>query len=171
MSEDPVDQEAGPPAPVLEPREPVPEPVATRAAFEDAVALLAAGTGPVAVDAERASGYRYSARAYLVQLRREGAGTVLVDPIACGGDLTVLGEALRGVEWVLHAASQDLACLAEVGMRPDSLFDTELAGRLVAYPRVGLGPLTEQLLGVRLQKGHGAADWSRRPLPADWLTY
>ena len=156
---------------LLEPAEGVPPLVEDAAALSDAAARLAAGSGPVAVDAERASGYRYSARAYLVQLRREGAGSFLVDPIACGGDLSVLGDALRGVEWVLHAASQDLACLAEVGMRPDSLFDTELAGRLVGYPRVGLGPLTEHLLGVRLQKGHGAADWSRRPLPDDWLTY
>jgi len=156
---------------LLVPADGVPALVTDSDALQDAAARLAAGTGPVAVDAERASGYRYSARAYLVQLRREGTGTVLVDPIACGGDLTVLDDALRGVEWVLHAASQDLACLAEVGMRPDRLFDTELAGRLVGYPRVGLGPLTENLLGVRLQKGHGAADWSRRPLPAEWLTY
>ena len=35
------------------------------------IAAIAAGTGPVAVDAERASGYRYGQRAYLVQLRRE----------------------------------------------------------------------------------------------------
>ena len=163
--------DADPAVDLLAPAEGVPPLVADRAALADAAAALASGHGPVAVDAERASGYRYSARAYLVQLRREGAGTFLVDPIACDGDLGVLGEALRGVEWVLHAASQDLACLAEVGMRPDSLFDTELAGRLVGYPRVGLGPLTEHLLGVRLQKGHGAADWSRRPLPEDWLTY
>jgi ribonuclease D len=27
------------------------------------------------------------------------------------------------------------------------------------------------LLGVGLAKGHGAADWSRRPLPAAWLNY
>lgn len=156
---------------LLSPADGVPPLVVDRDGLAEAARRLAAGSGPVAVDAERASGYRYSARAYLVQLRREGAGTVLVDPVACGGDLTVLGDALRGVEWVLHAASQDLPCLAEVGMRPDSVFDTELAGRLVGYPRVGLGPLTEHLLGVRLQKGHGAADWSRRPLPDDWLVY
>ncbi len=156
---------------LLTPAEGVPPLVLDAAGLADTARRLAAGVGPVAVDAERASGYRYSARAYLVQLRREGAGSFLVDPIAAGGDLTVLGDALRGVEWVLHAASQDLPCLAEVGMRPDALFDTELAGRLVGYPRVGLGPLTEHLLGVRLQKGHGAADWSRRPLPEDWLVY
>jgi ribonuclease D len=156
---------------LLAPAEGVPDLITDRGALSELAAAMAAGTGPVALDAERASGFRYSARAYLVQLRREGAGSALVDPIAVGGDLTVLGEALRGVEWVLHAASQDLPCLAEVGMHPDSLFDTELAGRLAGYPRVGLGPLAERLLGVRLRKGYGAADWSTRPLPADWLVY
>ncbi|MCU1660770.1 MAG: 3-5 exonuclease [Pseudonocardia sp.] len=72
---------------------------------------------------------------------------------------------------MLHAANQDLACLAEVGLVPSALFDTELAGRLAGLPRVGLGPLVEQLLGLSLEKGHGAADWSRRPLPEDWLVY
>src|SRR3954464_4120473 len=170
MSEDPVDQEAGPPAPVLEPREPVPEPVATRAAFEDAVALLAAGTGPVAIDAERASGYRYSSRAYLIQLRREGAGSFMVDPIPFES-LEPLQAALEGTEWILHAATQDLPCLNEVGLYPSALFDTELAGRLLGYPRVGLATLVETLLGFRLAKEHSAVDWSTRPLPVPWLEY
>ena len=74
---------------------------------------------------------------------------------------------LANSEWVLHAASQDLPCLADTGMRPRSLFDTELAGRLAGLPRVGLGPLVEQMLGLGLPKGHGAADWSTRPLPHD----
>lgn len=132
---------------------------------------FAAGTGPVAVDAERASGFRYSQRAYLVQLRRAGAGTALIDPIPLDSDLTGIATALTGPEWVLHAANQDLACLAEVGLNPAKLFDTELAGRLAGLPRVGLGPMVEQLLGLALEKGHGAADWSRRPLPEDWLVY
>ncbi|WP_373696057.1 HRDC domain-containing protein [Actinomycetospora aurantiaca] len=156
---------------LLAPADGVPEIITDRDRLTALADDLAAGSGPVAVDAERASGFRYSARAYLVQLRREGAGSALVDPIALDGDLSVLGDALRGVEWVLHAASQDLPCLAEVGMRPDVLFDTELAGRLAGYPRVGLGPLAERLLGVRLRKGYGAADWSTRPLPDDWLVY
>ena len=40
--------------------------------FDDAVRALAAGEGPVAVDAERASGFRYSQRAYLIQVYRRG---------------------------------------------------------------------------------------------------
>ena len=135
-----------------------------------AVARLAAGTGPVAVDAERASGYRYGQRAYLVQLRRAEAGTVLIDPIACP-DLSGLDAALGGVEAVLHAASQDLPCLAEIGYQPRELFDTELAGRLLGYPRVALGTMLEEMLGFRLAKEHSAADWSVRPLPAEMLKY
>jgi len=156
--------------PLTEPRDGVPEPVTTEAALAAATALLAAGTGPVAVDAERASGYRYGQRAYLVQLRRAGAGTVLVDPVPLP-DLSSLGEAVADVEWVLHAASQDLPCLAEVGMRPTTIFDTELAGRLLGYEKVGLGAMVERLLGLSLEKGHSAADWSTRPLPRAWLAY
>jgi len=122
------------------------------------------------VDAERASGYRFSQRAYLVQLRREGYGTVLIDPIALP-DLSQLNDALADVEWILHAAHQDLPCLAEIGMRPRRLFDTELAGRLLGEERVALGTMVESRLGIRLEKGHSAADWSTRPLPYDWLVY
>ena len=145
--------------------------VIDQATLARTAAAFAAGRGPVAVDAERASGFRYSQRAYLVQLRRAGAGTALIDPIPLDGDLSELAPALTGPEWVLHAANQDLPCLAEIGLVPTRLFDTELAGRLAGLPRVGLGPLVEQLLGLRLEKGHGAADWSRRPLPEDWLVY
>ncbi|MGH3546755.1 MAG: HRDC domain-containing protein [Pseudonocardiaceae bacterium] len=148
----------------------MPPVVASAGALDAAVALLRGGTGPVAVDTERASGYRYWQRAYLVQLRREDAGTVLVDPIGLD-DLSDLAGVLNPLEWVLHAASQDLPCLAELGLHPTAVFDTELAARLAGFERVGLAPLVEELLGYHLQKGHGAADWSRRPLPADWLTY
>ncbi|MEV4645931.1 ribonuclease D [Saccharopolyspora sp. NPDC049357] len=164
---------SGRPEPVLltEPVDGVPPVVDTPAALDAAAEALAAGTGPVAVDTERASGYRYSQRAYLVQLRREGSGTVLVDPIALKGALDPLVPALADTEWVLHAASQDLPCLAELDLHPSRLFDTELAGRLAGFDRVSLGALVERMLGYRLEKGHSAADWSRRPLPEDWLVY
>jgi ribonuclease D len=156
--------------PLLEPRDGLTPLVASAEALDEAVRALGAGTGPVAVDAERASGFRYGHRAFLVQLRRDGAGTVLIDPVACP-DLTSLDAALADTEAVLHAASQDLPCLAELGYRPRVIFDTELAGRLLGYPRVGLGTLVEELLGLRLEKTYSAADWSTRPLPEEWLSY
>ena len=155
---------------LLEPVDGLPPVTVTADDLAEAVARLAAGSGPLAVDAERASGYRYGQRAYLVQLRRAGAGTVLIDPIACP-DLSGLDAALADVEAVLHAASQDLPCLAEIGYRPVKLFDTELAGRLLGYPRVALGTMLEEVLGFRLAKEHSAADWSVRPLPTEMLKY
>jgi ribonuclease D len=162
--------ERPPATPLVEPREGVPTPLTTAAELAEAVAALTAGTGPLAVDAERASGYRYGQRAYLVQLRRADVGTVLIDPIALP-DLTELGARIADAEWVLHAASQDLPCLAELGLRPVRVFDTELAGRLLGYPKVGLGSMVEEVLGYTLEKGHSAADWSTRPLPEPWLRY
>ncbi|HEX6467964.1 MAG TPA: ribonuclease D [Streptosporangiaceae bacterium] len=155
---------------LLEPREGVPAVVRTQDELDRVVAGFAAATGPVAVDAERASGYRYGQRAYLVQVRRNGAGTALIDPVDCP-DLTALDAAIGDAETVLHAANQDLPCLAELGLRPRRLFDTELAGRLLGYPKVGLGSMVETVLGYALEKGHSAADWSTRPLPEEWLRY
>jgi len=164
------DEPASTAVPLTAPRDGTPEPVADATGLARAAKALAGASGPVAVDAERASGYRYSSRAYLVQLRRGGSGTVLLDPLPFT-DLGALADAIAGEEWVLHAASQDLPCLAEIGLRPTRLFDTELAARLAGFERVGLAALTESLLGFSLEKHHSAADWSTRPLPESWLTY
>jgi ribonuclease D len=142
----------------------------SRDAYREAVDRIVAGEGPVAVDAERASGFRYSQRAYLIQMFRRGSGTFLFDPPAIGR-FDELNEAIAGDEWVLHAATQDLTCLREVGLDPVSIFDTELAARLLGMPRVGLGTVVEELLGIHLAKEHSAADWSTRPLPEPWLDY
>ena len=162
--------EARPPVPLLAPRDGVPDVITSDSALRDVVEAFTRGHGPVAVDAERASGYRYGQRAYLVQLRRAGVGTALIDPIACP-DLSTLDAALTDAEWVLHAAGQDLPSLRQLGMQPRRLFDTELAGRLLGYPRVALGTMVETVLGLTLEKGHSAADWSTRPLPEPWLRY
>lgn len=138
--------------------------------FERACALLAAGEGPVAVDVERASGFRYSQRAYLVQVFRRGAGVFLFDPPAIG-DFAALQTAIGAEEWVLHAASQDLPSLRELQLEPASLFDTELGSRLLGHDHVGLAAVVEETLGIALKKEHSAADWSTRPLPDAWLDY
>lgn len=163
------------PTPLLCPAEGVPALSVTADDIAAAADRLASGTGPFAVDAERASGFRYSNRAYLIQIRRTGAGTVLIDPVNHGGSpidaLAPVAEVLAEDEWILHAADQDLPCLAEVGLRPPALYDTELAGRLAGFERVNLAAMVQRLLGLGLAKGHGAADWSKRPLPDAWLNY
>ncbi len=140
------------------------------AGLREAAAALVGGTGPVAVDVERASGFRYSQRAYLIQVFRRGSGVFLFDPPAVG-DFGALQEAIGHEEWVLHAASQDLPSLRELDLRPDRIFDTELAARMLGHARVGLGAVVEDTLGIVLAKAHSASDWSTRPLPQSWLEY
>ena len=156
--------------PLENPADGLPDVIESERELQAAARALAAGVGPVSIDAERASGFRYSQRAYLVQLRRDGAGSFLIDPIALP-DLSPINDAIGSAEWILHAATQDLACLAEVGLRPQQLFDTELAARLLGLPRVGLAAVVEHYLGLVLAKEHSAADWSKRTLPTAWLRY
>lgn len=144
--------------------------IADAEGLASAAAELAAGEGPVAVDVERASGFRYSQRAYLIQVFRRGAGVYLFDPPPIA-EFAALQAAIGDAEWVLHAASQDLPSLRELGLEPPEMFDTELAARLLGHERVGLGAVVEQTLGVTLAKAHSASDWSMRPLPQDWLEY
>lgn len=157
-------------APLTHPAEGVPQVVTTAEALRQTVEAIGAGSGPVAIDAERAGGYRYSHSAYLVQLRRTGSGSHLIDPIEFA-DLQPLAEVIADEEWILHAASQDLPCLAELKMVPARLFDTEMAARILGRPKVGLAALAESELGLWLAKEHSAADWSTRPLPEAWLRY
>lgn len=154
----------------------IPPVVDTPDEYRRMLAKLANGEGPVSLDTERAQGFRYSGKAYLIQLRRAGAGSFLLDPTAFEddkprADLSDLSAVLANAEWILHAASQDLPCLAEDGLLPRRLFDTELAARLLGLPKVNLSALMEQALGISLLKEHSAADWSRRPLPIEWLVY
>ncbi len=160
--------------PLLEPAKGTPGVIDTESAFESALNELSQGSGPFAVDAERASGFRYSARAYLIQIKRKDGGLHLIDPIPFGPGHQLfqqLNQLLNTDEVILHASTQDLPCLRELGINPQRLFDTELAGRIAGLPRVGLGPLLESLMNVSLAKEHSAADWSARPLPKEWLTY
>ena len=169
--ENPEDDQELESVPVTRPRDGLGHVIETDEALTKAIMSLESGTGPVAIDAERASGFRYSQRAYLIQIRRAGSGTHLIDPTGIS-IMSKLQDALTGVDWILHAASQDLVCLEHAGLSPTgNLYDTELAGRILGFPKVSLGTLIESELGFLLAKEHSAADWSTRPLPESWLVY
>lgn len=156
--------------PVLRaPAEGVPPLIDQPATLSEAANTIQGGVGPIAVDTERAQGYRYGGGAYLVQIRRPEAGSFLIDSHVLP-DLSVLSAAMDE-EWILHAADQDLACLKDLGLVPPSIFDTEIAARLLGFQRFSLGAMTEQLLNIHLEKSHQNEDWSLRPLPVDWLRY
>lgn len=147
--------------------------IESSATFKRAIDSLSKGSGPIAIDAERASGFRYSARAYLIQINRRGSGIHLLDPIALHDDplIETLNAIIQSEESIIHASTQDLACLREFGIFPAKLFDTELGARIAGCERVGLSSLCETLLGISLAKEHSAVDWSIRPLRQEWLDY
>ncbi len=158
---------------LLVPEQGTPELITTELQFADCIKKLSAGSGAIAVDAERASGFRYSSRAYLIQLFRRDGGLHLIDPIPLKDSPLIkkLKEVLSGCETVIHASTQDLPCLREFGIHPTLLFDTELGARIAGCERVGLGALCESLLEISLAKEHSAVDWSLRPLEKEWLDY
>lgn len=124
----------------------------------------------LAIDTERASGFKYFNKAYLIQVATEKSDIYLIDPINIK-DLQVLQNLFASKPWILHAATQDLPCLLELGFKPKEIFDTELAARLLSLPKVGLAGLLEDELGITLDKEHSAVNWSIRPLDNDWLNY
>ena len=157
---------------VTAPSEGTPQLMAGTAAIRQAADQLAQGTGWCAVDTERASGFRYHNRVCLLQIRRAGAGTMLIDVESDPQATTdFIGRVLADTGWVVHAASTDLPYLEQLRLRPPQLFDTELAGRFLGFHRVNLAAMVEHYLGVRLRKNHGGEDWSRRPIPSEWLDY
>lgn len=165
-----------PDTPVLqkEPAEGVPDVIDDIVDFSVALDVLSASVGPIAADAERASGFRYGHEDWLIQIKRGDSGIFLFDPIALrrqGVDFSVFTELFAQETWILHDASQDLPGFTDIGIRPKSLFDTEYASRLLNLPHVGLSAVTEHFLGKTLAKEHSAADWSYRPLPRDWRNY
>ncbi len=175
MSESPVAPET-PELPLLQNPRSNAQFITNQSELADVVAALSSSKGPIAIDAERASGFKYSQRAYLVQLRAAETEIFLIDPVVSpemisSKEFADLAALMKDREWILHAATQDLPCLNEIGLYPGAIFDTELAARLAGQPRVGLGALTESLLKFRLAKEHSAADWSTRPLPDAWLNY
>lgn len=148
--------------------------VTDEASLETLLAELKSDDSVIAIDAERASGFRYSQRAYLIQLATRTGTIFMVDPVALDSvpDWNKrLAAALNNRTWILHAATQDLPCLDELGLKPSGIIDTELAARIAGYERVGLGSLALELLDLELAKEHSAADWSQRPLSTEMLDY
>lgn len=154
---------------VTHPRRGIPRVIDTPDELAEAAEALAKGRTPIALDVERAQGYRYNQNPYLIQIRREDVGTFLVDPIA----LPDLSSLIPGTSdtWLLHDGTQDLPNLRFVGLQPRELFDTMWASRLLGLRSFGLQASCEQFLGLSLAKDHQANDWSVRPLYSDWLRY
>jgi ribonuclease D len=124
----------------------------------------------VAFDTESNSFHVYRERVCLLQVSTR-TGDWVIDPLAV--DPAPLGAVLcDGRETVLHGADYDVRCLRrEWGWRLPRLFDTMAAARRLGRAGLGLSALVEHQFGVRLSKTFQRADWGRRPLSREALTY
>lgn len=157
--------------PISTPSGGTPSLISTADEVKKAADVLANGHGPLAVDTERASAYRYGDRAFLLQMKRAGSGLFLVDAEACRSAMGFLSPVVNRLTWVIHSARTDLPALLDMGLTPPCLWDTELGGRIAGLKKVNLGDMVDGLVGYRLAKEHGHENWSRRPLPEEWLDY
>lgn len=157
-----------------EPRGGVPDVIADLDGYHRVCERFAEADSSLAADAERASGFRYGHEDWLIQFKRDGAGIALLDPVAltqAGADWEEFNDAVGEATWILHDSLMDLPGFADIGLKPQALFDTEIAARLLGLHRFGLAAVTEHYLGLTLAKEHSAADWSYRPMPRDWRNY
>ncbi len=125
----------------------------------------------LAVDVE-ADMHHFHSKLCFVQLGTD-RDIFLVDTLAAGITLDPLKSTFAdaAVTKFFHAAQGDLQYLAEAGVRVQGLFDTHRAATLLGWPKVGLGDLVQERLGVTLKKEHQQADFSQRPLPGELRDY
>ena len=124
----------------------------------------------LAIDTEADSLHAYPEKLCLIQISHSG-GDVLVDPLSPASLAPLLAH-LSARELILHGADFDLRLLRRTrGFVARRVFDTAIAAQLLGRPRHGLRDLVRELLGVELQKGSQRADWARRPLSPQMLTY
>lgn len=126
----------------------------------------------IAVDTEAASFHRYIDRTYLLQVSTREQ-TAVIDPLTVL-ELEPLGRMMASpdIEVIFHDADYDLRMLdRDYGYHATRIFDTRIAAQLLNEPGIGLAALLEKYLGVTLDKKYQRADWSRRPLIPEMLSY
>lgn len=125
----------------------------------------------IGVDTEFMRESTYFPRLCLVQVATPNH-IVCVDPLE-KIELDEFWKAFVKPSWVVHSGRQDIEVLfLASGLMPDRVFDTQVAAALLGHaPQLGYGALVSELFGVELAKSHTRADWSRRPLPDEYLRY
>jgi len=125
----------------------------------------------LAVDCEMDSFWSYWGWVCLMQLS-DGAKEWIVDPTVL--DLSSLGTIMAdpNVVKIFHDAEYDVRQMRrDFGYSFSSIFDTRAAAALCGVSAPGLGTLLKEHFGVFVDKKYQRADWSKRPLSEEMLSY
>ena len=126
----------------------------------------------VAVDTESNSLHAYREQVCLIQFSTPDTD-YLVDPLALD-DISSLGEIFANprIEKIFHAAEYDLICLKRnFGFSVTNIFDTRWAVRILGYEGDGLERLLVDKFDVKVNKKYQKADWGKRPLTDEQISY
>lgn len=122
------------------------------------------------LDTEADSLHHYHEKLCLLQVNCAGR-FALVDPLAVQ-DVSALLQLLDAHELWFHGADYDLTMLRRTyGWQPRVIRDTQIAARLLGARQFGLAALVKAHFDLDLCKASQKADWSRRPLPPNMLSY
>lgn len=122
------------------------------------------------LDTEADSLHHYHEKLCLLQVNCAGS-YALVDPLAVP-DVDELLALLDANELWFHGADYDLTLLRRTyGWSPRVIRDTQIAARLLGARQFGLAALVKSHFDRDLCKASQKADWSRRPLPPNMLSY
>ena len=72
---------------------------------------------------------------------------------------------------IIHAGGEDLRLLQILDCKPKNLFDTEVAARLLGYDKFSLGNMILQKFEIELDKKLQNANWTKRPLTTEQISY
>lgn len=135
----------------------------------------------LAVDTESDSLFSYYPKVCLIQVStfagsEDDPDTIidfLIDPLRFT-ELEPLGDLLVDPTYttIIHAAENDIYLLQrEFNFGVANLFDTQLAARILGWPRAGLAAILEEQFGVVSNKKMQRANWGKRPLTPEQIAY
>jgi len=126
----------------------------------------------LAVDTETDNLHAFHAQLCLIQIATDNE-IFLVDGLSKKLDFQVLAPIFENLQTTkyFHSASSDLSFLLTKKLRVQGLFDTQRAALYLQKPKLGLAWLTENYLGISLDKTQQRANFARRPLPDKALSY
>jgi len=126
----------------------------------------------IGVDLESDSLFHYTEKVCLLQISTDKKN-LLIDPLAIK-DLSPLEPVFssKGIRKILHGSDYDIRSLyRDFKIEVCSLFDTQIAARILGYNETGLASLLKEHFNIKLEKKYQRRDWSKRPLPPPMLTY
>jgi len=126
----------------------------------------------LAVDTETDNFHAFRPKLCLIQIATD-KDIFLVDALSKKLNLQTLAPVFENLQITkyFHSASSDLSFLLSKKLRVLGLFDTQRAALYLQKPKLGLAWITQDYLGISLDKTEQRANFSKRPLPDKVLRY